>query len=258
MGQLVFQATLGGAINLSGPNTASTVTFTLPSADGSSGQVMQTNGAGVLSLGTVPIAGGGTNGTATPTAGAISYGTGSAYAFTSAGTSGQVLTSAGASAPTWTTPISLSTANTWTATQTFNGTSSTFGAVLLNSAETATVSATAATGTIAYYLNSQSVLYYTSNASANWIVNFAFSSGTSLNTAMATGQSVTAVFLVTQGATAYYNSAVQIDGSAVTPKWQGGTAPNAGNASSIDVYTYTIVKTGSATYTVFASQTKFA
>ena len=108
MGQLVFQATLGGAINLSGPNTASTVTFTLPSADGSSGQVMQTNGAGLLSLGTVPISGGGTNTTTTPTAGAIAYGNGTAYAFTSAGSSGQVLTSAGTGTPTWTTPVAVS------------------------------------------------------------------------------------------------------------------------------------------------------
>ena len=55
MGQLVFQATLGGAINLSGPNTASTVTFTLPSADGTSGQAMITNGTGTLSLGNISL-----------------------------------------------------------------------------------------------------------------------------------------------------------------------------------------------------------
>tara|TARA_R110002126_G_scaffold57859_3_gene153122 strand:- start:227 stop:757 length:531 start_codon:yes stop_codon:yes gene_type:complete len=127
-----------------------------------------------------------------------------------------------------------------------------------NILEPATISATAATGTIAYDALTQSVLYYTSNASANWTVNFRGSSGTSLNTLMTTGQVITVGFLVTQGATAYYNSAVQVDGSSVTPKWQGGTAPAAGNASSIDVYTYTIVKTGSAAFTVFASQTKFA
>jgi hypothetical protein len=93
-----------------------------------------------------------------------------------------------------------------------------------------TVSATAATGTIAYDVATQSVLYYTTNASANWTVNFRASSGTNLNTAMSTGQSVTVAFLVTQGSTAYYNSAVQVDGSGVTPKWQGGTGfPAAGN-----------------------------
>lgn len=152
----------------------------------------------------------------------------------------------------------LSGVQTFTGTKTFAGTTSTLAGVLTNAAEVATVSATAATGTIAYDITTQSVLYYTSNASANWTVNFRASSGTSLNTALATGQSVTAAFLVTQGATAYYNSAVQVDGSSVTPKWQGGTAPAAGNASSIDAYIYTIIKTGAATFTVLASQTRFA
>ena len=156
------------------------------------------------------------------------------------------------------TSVTTSTPNTWTATQTFNGSSSTFATSLLNAAEPATVSATAATGTINFYVNSQSVLYYTSNASANWTLNVAFSSGTSLNTAMSTGQTVTIAFLVTQGTTAYYENVFQIDGTNVTPKWQGGTAPSSGNASAIDVYTYTITKTASATYTVLASQTKFA
>ena len=75
---------------------------------------------------------------------------------------------------------------------------------------------------------------------------------------MATGESISVTFLVTQGATAYYNSAVQVDGSSVTPKWQGGTAPTSGNASSIDSYTYVLVKTASATFTVLAAQTQFA
>ena len=74
---------------------------------------------------------------------------------------------------------------------------------------------------------------------------------------MATGQTVTVAFMVTQGATAYYASALTIDGVSVTPKYQGGSAWTAGNASSIDVYVYTITKTASATYTVFASQTQF-
>jgi len=129
---------------------------------------------------------------------------------------------------------------------------------LQTASETVTISATAATGTINYDVSTQSVLYYTSNASANWTTNFRGSSGTSLNSLMSTGQSITVAFLVTQGGTAYYNNVVQVDGSAVTPKWQGGTAPSAGNASSIDVYSYTIVKTGSAAFTIFASQTKFA
>lgn len=149
-------------------------------------------------------------------------------------------------------------ANTFTATQTFSGSSSTLGAIFSDAAEVCTISATAATGTINYDVTTQSVLYYTTNASANWTVNFRGSSGTSLNTLMSTGQTVTVVFAVTQGSTAYYNSAVQIDGASVTPKWQGGTAPTAGNASGIDVYSYTIIKTGSAAFTVLAAQVQFA
>lgn len=148
-------------------------------------------------------------------------------------------------------------ANTFTAAQTFSGSTSTLAAVFTNAAEVVTVSATAATGTINYDVTTQSVLYYTTSASANWTVNFRASSGTSLNTAMSTGQSLTVVFLVTQGATAYYNNAVTIDGNSVTPKYQGGTAWSSGNASGVDAYSYTIVKTGSATFTVFASQTQF-
>ena len=153
--------------------------------------------------------------------------------------------------------VAPGTATTFTATQTFNGTSSTLAEVLVNAAETTTVSATAATGTINYDVTTQSVLYYTSNAGGNWTVNVRGSSGTSLNTLMATGQTMTIAFLVTQGATPYYNSAFQVDGNSVTPKWQGGSAPSTGNASSIDVYTYTIIKTGSAAFTVLASLTQF-
>lgn len=60
--------------------------------------------------GTLPIANGGTNATATPTQGGITYGTGTAYAFTSAGTAGQALISDGTSAPTWQNVDSANTA----------------------------------------------------------------------------------------------------------------------------------------------------
>ena len=124
--------------------------------------------------------------------------------------------------------------------------------------ETTTVSATAATGTINYDVITQGVLYYTTSASANWTANFRGNSTTTLNTLMAVGETRTVTFLVTQGSTAYYNNAVTIDGTSVTPKWQGGSAPTAGNPSSIDIYTYSIINTASATFTVLASQTRFA
>ena len=119
--------------------------------------------------------------------------------------------------------------------------------------ETATVSATAATGTIAFNLLTQGVLYYTTNASANFTLNFRGDGSTTLNSLMAVGDSISAVFMNTNGATPYYASAFQIDGSAVTPKWSGGTAPAAGNASAIDAYSFTIIKTAATpTYTVLA------
>jgi hypothetical protein len=136
------------------------------------------------------------------------------------------------------------------------GTNST--SVLISPEERTTIAATAATGTVAFDALTQSVLYFTSNASANWTLNIRGNSGTTLNSILATGDAITVTHLVTQGSTAYYNSAVQIDGSSVTPKWQNGSAPSNGSANAIDVYTYTIIKTGSATYTVIASQSKFA
>lgn len=153
--------------------------------------------------------------------------------------------------------VAPGTATTFTTPQTFSGAASALAAVLNNAAETVTVSATAATDAINYDVTTQSVLYYTSNASGNFTMNFRASSGTTLNAAMAVGQAVTVSFLNTNGATAYYNNAVQVDGSSVTPKWQSA-APTTGNSSAIDVYTYTIIKTANATFTVLASQTKFA
>lgn len=205
MATLVLQATLGGATNLIGPNISATNNFTLPAADGSSGQFLSTNGSGTLSFAT---------------------------------------------------GLSTGSANTFTATQTFSGSTSTFGTSLLDSNETVNVVAAAPSATTNFYVQSGSVQYYTTNAANNWTLNIAFSSGTSMNTALATGQSVTFTLVTTQGSTAYYNNAVTIDGTSVTPKWIGG-APTAGNASGLDVYRFAVVKTASATYTVLASLTQY-
>jgi hypothetical protein len=136
---------------------------------------------------------------------------------------------------------------------TFNG-----GGAIQQTTEKATISATVATGTINYDVITQAVLYYTSNASGNWTLNIRGSASVTLNDIMNTGESLNIVHLVPQGATAYYNSAVTIDGAANTPDWQGGTAPTTGNASGVDIYTYVIFKTANATFKVFASQTQFS
>ena len=128
---------------------------------------------------------------------------------------------------------------------------------LTSAVEPTTITSVAATGTITYEINSQSVLYSTASAAANWTLNITFSKAQSLNSYLATGQTVSCVHIVAQGATAYYNNVLQIDGTTVTPKYQGGTAWSAGNASSWDVYVYTITKTAERTFIVFASQTQF-
>lgn len=118
------------------------------------------------------------------------------------------------------------------------------------------VVASAATGTINFDVATASIWYYTSNATANHTLNFRYSSSVSLNTALPVGDTITLVWLNTNGTTAYYPSTIQIDGTTVTPKVP--TAITAGNASAIDAYSFTIIKTASATYTVLETQTKFA
>ena len=125
-------------------------------------------------------------------------------------------------------------------------------------AEKVTTAATAATGTINFDVLTQAVLNFTSDAAANYTLNIRGDGSNTLNAIMDAGESITIAHIVKQGSTPYYNNAVTIDGSSITPEWQGGSAPSAGNASSLDVYTYTIIKTGDATFTALASQTQFA
>ena len=193
------------------------------------------------------------NGTATVTGGAnTDYGLGATtnLLFATGGTTERLrITSAGLVCINGTSGTALTTI----------ASSATYPALKVpNIVETANTVAGAPSATTNFYLTSGAVQYYTTNAANNWTINFAFSAGTTLNTALAVGDSVSCTLLTTQGTTAYYNSAVQIDGTSVTPKWQGGTAPTSGNASSIDSYTYVIYKTAASTYTVLASQTKFA
>jgi len=124
--------------------------------------------------------------------------------------------------------------------------------------ESVSVSATAATGTVNVSVKTNTVFYYTSSATANWTFNFRGDGSTTLDSYLATGKSITVVFLVTQGVTAFYPTAFTADGTSVTPKWLSGTAPTGGNASSVDSYSFTIIKTAAATYTILASQARFA
>lgn len=123
--------------------------------------------------------------------------------------------------------------------------------------EDVNVVASAATGTINFDVATASVWYYTSNATANHTLNFRYDSSNTLDSKLAVGDAITLVWLNTNGATAYYPNVIQIDGSAVTPKVPA--AISAGNASAIDAYVFTIIKTAATpTYTVLETQTKFA
>ena len=137
---------------------------------------------------------------------------------------------------------------------TFNGTGK-----IQQVLEKVTVTNTATTGTIAYDLLDQAVLYHTGNASGQFTLNFRGSSSTALNTMVTVGESATAAFLNTNATTAYYTTFVTIDGTStnVSTKWQGGSTPSSGNSLSIDAYAFTIIKTAASTYTVLAAQSQF-
>jgi hypothetical protein len=127
-------------------------------------------------------------------------------------------------------------------------------------AEVVTISATAAGSTVQFDASTTGVLYYTTASTSNWTLNVRGTAAQTLNNLMTVGDSLSIVFLATNTGTAYYCNAFTIDGSAVTPKWSGGTAPSAGNASAIDSYSFTIIKTAATpTYTVLAGgAVKFA
>ena len=116
------------------------------------------------------------------------------------------------------------------------------------------INATAFAGYTAYLQTNNAVHYLTTTSTANGTLNITYASGTTLNTAMTTGQAISFALLITN-TTAYYANSIQVDGttSGVTTKWSGGTAPSAGNASAVDIYQFTILKTGSATFTVLAA-----
>ena len=110
---------------------------------------------------------------------------------------------------------------------------------------------TSTSGTITFNVDLYGVLFYTANQTANRTINF-----NNVNANLGIGQSVTVAVPMTQGSTAYYLNAYQVDGSAVTPKWVGG-APTGGTASAINSYTFTIIKTADATFTVLANLTAY-
>lgn len=121
-------------------------------------------------------------------------------------------------------------------------------------AEKTTISTTGFSG-YSFDLSTQAIVYITANSTADGEVTFSWSSGSRIEI----GESATVVLLLTNGATAYRpTSFVVFDGNnqTTTVKWQNAV-PSAGTPSAIDSYTFTILRTGSTAYTIFASQAKF-
>ena len=100
------------------------------------------------------------------------------------------------------------------------------------------------------------IQYWTGNATSNVVANIRGDATTSMNSLLAVGQSSTIAFMLPQ-ATAYFINFVKVDNANVTPVWQGGANVAVGNANSVDLYTFTVIKTAAATFRVFASQTRY-
>jgi phage-related protein len=116
---------------------------------------------------------------------------------------------------------------------------------------------TASGGTVNVDAVNGGIHWTNSPATSNWTINFRGDNSTSLNAAMANNQAITISYLATQGGTAYYPDNFKIDGSSVSVSWMYGNAPAAGNANKVDSYNFTIIKTGSNTFSVFGSSTFF-
>jgi hypothetical protein len=197
--------------------------------------------------------------------------------------------SVGASAYNIAQPLNVQTTSTFTDTATFDGAVTVSGAATLGSAtvggaalfnsttefkagidiqqviETANVSAIViggdgtSAGNTTFDVLEGAVKYHTANVANNWTLNVRGNSTVMLDSVMSTGNTLSLSYIASQNATnTFYQTNMEIDGNAVTPKWQGNSAPTAGNADSLDVYSFTIIKTAANTYTVLGSQTQFA
>ena len=102
-------------------------------------------------------------------------------------------------------------------------------------------------------LDNGMVHYFTTQETTTSTPNITASAG--INTIMSTGDTMT-VTLITTAAAGGYSAQLTIEGAATTENWIGGEVPAAGGTSGVDIYSYTIIKTGSAAYTVIGNLSK--
>ena len=165
-----------------------------------------------------------------------------------------VITSGNVTSANLVTGNITATGNITTANLTFTGTIT--GGQISYMFERANVIAAAPPANADFDLLSTTIQYWTSNATTNFTANIRGNATTPLSSLLAIGQSSTVAMMVPQ-ATAYYVSGVKVDNASITPIWQGASALSTGNANSIDVYTFTIIRTGTSTYKVFSSRTQY-
>jgi len=117
----------------------------------------------------------------------------------------------------------------------------------------------ALTGTLNHdVLDHGMVLHAATNASASFVINLRGDGSTTFNSLMNIGQSSVFTVYSASNNASYYLTDFQIDGSSITEKWSGGTAPSAGSGAGVDVYTFNILKTANATFSVYANTANFA
>ena len=175
-------------------------------------------------------------------------------------TSGQVLTK-GATNTSWASITSLSNATIsgGTVTGTYISGGTAFNTVLTSPEETINIIATGSSGTVNADFNTAGVTFGTANATGNWVMNLRGDSTTTLNSMIGVGQSISHIYMNTNGTGTFYPTSFTVDGSAITARWQAAGTPTAGNANSIDAYAFSLIKTATTqTYTLLASQTRFA
>ena len=101
------------------------------------------------------------------------------------------------------------------------------------------------------------VHFFTTTETTTSTPNIRFNGSTALNARMSIGDTIS-ITLITTAAAAAYSANITIDGSAVTERWNGGSAPSSGGSSGNDVYSFQIIKTADATYTVLGNVSNFA
>ena len=119
-------------------------------------------------------------------------------------------------------------------------------------------SSTTTAGSLVFFANDYQILRLTQDQTGDRTLFISGATGVSFDSSISTGEVRTIAIVWKNGATPYYINTVQIDGNNQTVKYEGGTAPSAGNANSIDWYTFSVIKTGTAQFEVYGTFSKFA